>query len=313
MSTQERTIPDSVSMCNVSSTNACSFCNTEKSLRGPSKEGSKSRCCKLAPYRLESARDGKRKHPQLFVVVFDTEDKCFVSHPAEKIAAVTSVSKSGQNFNEGQNPDRSDQIEVERNTVPLEPISLAQIVRHETGAPNVGSMPGELYSNPFAQTRANSGFEDLSLTDLANLSSQAPSCLRHSNVKEKHATLSDLSSHYEIVSELPNLFHNVGVHVVATTCASVLSASSVSPDMSVFKSNVTVQFDPSVKGKSDVFALMLSHPAESSIPHSLDRLRQYVDKKLMKEYVCYFFKVFDFSSKSPDDIVQEKQHNVFQI
>ena len=315
------TIPESVSLCSLSATSARSSGLTEKPVQVSNKESSCSCSHNLAGFTLDSARDGseqgQKKQPDCQKSLLDliTEDESFVSHPVEKVSVVTSVTKCGQNTIKEQKPDMSDQIKVEPRAVPL---SLARIIQHELGASSVCNMPGEHF-NPFRQVQTSCSSKELSLSDLAILSSQAPSSLRHVHVEDKYnITLSDVTSHRKLVTSLPNLSHAVGIHVATFhSTTSIESAGSAPPAISAFKSDITFQFDHrcvglSVKGKSFFLALMLSHPTEESVPHSLSRLRQCIDEKLTKDYIHYFFKIFDFSSQSPDDIVQEKQRNVFQ-
>lgn len=322
---QKGTIPESVSLCSLfSATSACTCSSglTKKSIQGSNKDGSSSCSHNLARFRLDFARDGseqgQRKQPDSRKSLLDliTEDESFMSHPIEKNSPVTSLAKCGQSTIKEQKPDMSDQIKVEPRSVPL---SLAQIIQRETGASSVCNMPGELHFNPFRQAQTSCSSKELSLSDLAKLSSRAPSSLRTARVGEKYdITLSDVTSHYKIVSRLPNLSHAMGIHVATLhSTTSVESAGSAPPAVSAFKSDITFQFDHrcvglSIKGKSNFFALILSHPTEDSVPHSLSRLRQCIDEKLTKDYISYVFKIFDFSSQSPDDIVQEKQRNVFQ-
>ena len=323
MSLQEGTIPDSVSLCGLSDTSACSSGLTEKCMHCDvqgSKEGSCSCSHNLARFGLGSAGDGseqgqgKQLGSQKSLLDLIAEDECFVSHqPIEESARVTSFVKFDQKITKGQ---MSDLIKVEPKTVPLEPLSLAQVIQQKKGASNMCNMPGVLRFNPFrkAQTGSACSSKELSLSDLAKLSNQAPSSLRPANVEEKNTRLSDLSSHYKVVSRCPSLSHVMGIHGVDFhSTPSVGSASSAPPTITAFKPDITFHkyVGLSIKGKSNFFALMQSHTTEDSVPHFLSRLRRCIDGKLIKDYVNCFFKIFDFSSESPDDIIQEKQHNVF--
>lgn len=332
MSLQEGIIPDSVSLSSLSDASACSSGLTEKCMHYDVqrlKEGSCSCSQNLARFGLGSARgmseQGQRKQlrsPQKSLLELITEDECFMSHhPIEKSARVTSIAKYDQKVTKGLKPDTNDQhvIKVKPRNVPLKPLSLVQLTQQEKGTSNMCNMPGELHFNPFskAQTGSVCSSKELSLSDLAKLSNQAPSSLRPADVEEKNTILSDLSSHYmyKIASSRPNLSHVMEIHVVdfhSTT--SVGSASSAPPAISAFKPDIAFHryMGLSIKGKSNFFALVLSHPTEDSVPHSLSRLRQCIDGKLIKDYINSYFKVFDFCSQSPDDIVLEKQHSVFQ-
>lgn len=324
MSLQERTTSDFVSLYNPSNARGYDFSLTEKPLPGPKKEDSNSCLQKLAPFSLVSVRggseQGQRMPPdfQKSLVDLIAEDKSFVSYPVEKNAPVTTTKGSKI---EGRIQDVNNLIKFEPKAVPLEPLSLAQIIQHETGTSFAHTMPGELHFNPSVQAQRSCSSNELSLSDLAKLSSQAASSWRPVHVKtSSNRTLSGLGSHYEVVSRIPNLSHDMGIHVEALhstrhTCTSVEVTSSASPAVSAFKSDLTIIYEckgSSVKGESHVFALMVSHPIEDSILHSLSRFRQCVHKKLMQDYMRLNFKFFNFSTKSPDDIIQEKQHNVFQ-
>ncbi len=310
-----------MSLYSLSSTRAYSFSLTEKRLPGPKKEDSNRCLQKLASFMLESVRDvseqGQRQQPDSQKSLADliAEGKSFVSYPVEKDATVISTNESTI---EGRKRDMKDRIKLEPKAVPLEPLSLAQIIQHETGISYAHNIPGELQFNPSVQTQRSCSSNELSLSDLANLSSQASSSSRSAHVKENNTTLSGLSSHYEIESIIPNLSHDMGNHVIAlhlTKHTSVEGITSASPAVSAFKSDVTINRECkglSVKGKSYVFAVMVSHPIEDNVPHYLSRVRQCIHKKLTQDYVSHIFKIFNFSTKSPDDLIQEKQHNVFQ-
>jgi hypothetical protein len=315
---QERTASDSVSLYSPSNSSAYSYSLTGKPLPGPKKEDSNRCLHKLVSFRLESVRcgseQGQRQQPDsqksLVDLIADSEGKSFVSYPMEKNAPVTSTNESTI---EGQKRDRNNRIKA----VPLESLSLARIIQHETGISYAHNIPGELQFNPSVQAQRNCSSNELSLSDLANLSSQASSSSKPAHIKENNATLSGVSSHYEIESRIPNFSH-MGNHVIAlhlTRCTSVEGISSASPAVSALKSDVAINHECkglSVKGKSYVFALMVSHPIEDNVPHYLSRVRQCIHKKLTQYYMSRNFKTFNFSTTSPDDLIQEKQHNVFQ-
>ena len=275
-------------------------------------------CLDSATVRSEQAQVGPQKS-LLDLIAEDTSCESFLSHQIEKNAGPTSLAKIDQNVVKEQKP-----VEVKPKSVPLEPLSLAKIIQQEKGASNsqpatVSSacrMPGELHFNPLRKSQVESSPKQLSLSDLTKLSINPAFSLRVADVGERSATLSDLSSHYKTVSKHPNLSHVVGVHLLEShTTTSVEGSGSAPSAITAFKSGIAFQCGHrrvalSMKGKSNL-ALMLSHLTEDSVPHPLSRLRQRVDKKLMENYTKYFFKMFDFSSQSPDDIVQEKQRNVF--
>ena len=312
MSLQKGTIPDPVSMHTLSSTSSCIYGLAENSILGPGKDDNNNCSCKLGPFDNKGGPEqGQRKQPNSQMTLLDliTEDKSFLSHPIEKPAMVTSLAKSGRSFMKGQKAVMSDQIEVEPNAVPLESFTVAQSIQHEIGTSNV---PEGLHFSPFLQAQKSYRVKEILLSDLARLSCQAPSSLRSAHMKENNATLSDLHSKYKVVPRLSDLSYDMGIRVVSfhsTTFASIECDSS----KSTFKSSLTVQCDRKcvglpVKG----FALMMCRPTEDGVPLSLSRLRRYIDNKLTRDYMGSVFRTFDFSDKSPDDIIQEKQHNVFQ-
>ena len=321
---QERTTSDFVSLYNPSNIRGYDCSLTEKSLPGLKKEDSNSCLQKLAPFRLVSVRgsleQGQRMPPdfQKSLVHLVTDDKSSVSYPMEKNAPVTTTKESKIHV-EGQMQDMNNLIKFEPKAVSLEPLSLAQIIQHETGTSYAHSVPGEIHFNPSAQAQRSCSSNELSLSDLAKSSSQAASSWRPVHVKTSNdTTLSGLSSHYEIVSRIPNLTRDMGIHMVAlhsTRHTSVEVTSSASPAVFAFKSDLTINYEhkgSSIKGKSHVFALMVSHPIEDGVLHYLSRFRHCVHKKLMRDYMRLNFKFFNFSTESPDDIVREKQRDVFQ-
>ena len=276
-------------------------------------------------------------------------EESILSHQTEvmrKKDKATSLVELVQSADKQRKPPLSDLIKPQSSSVSLQPLNLAQIIQLEqetaqstssvSVSDHVSTAIKDVHlSNPMYDSEPvtisdtcdthnlSKGLQfsplgreskGLYLSDLTKLSSKTATSSRFTDTGQKNKTLSDLVQHQQTASKYPSLSQVMSVHAVISVEGS--PAASPTCTLDTFKSGITFQYGcgsvtRSMNRRSSFFAQMMSHTVENNLSHSLSKFRQHVHGKLTKYYTRKLFQKFDFSSQSPDDVVQEKQCNVF--
>lgn len=204
---------------------------------------------------------------------------------------------------------------VKPNPVSSQPLSLAQIIQQEVGVCDTSTTSSCTQSTSMHMSELGILESLLSISSQHSLSDDA-------KLSSKTATSSSFTSkgqHFHSPPREPSLsrgldHRKIDSHAIASMMElSSNFASSTTATLNNFKSAIAFQCstsDVAVLKKAN-FHLTSLVMTQSGVSLSQQRLRLCVHGKLKKSYSQKLFQNFDFSGRSPDDEVQEKQRDVF--
>ena len=159
----------------------------------------------------------------------------------------------------------------------------------------------------------------LSLSKLSKLSCRTPSSSRFSDKAERSkTTLGIFHQHNARTQSSPShgmSLLEVDSQTIAYVESPTFDSSATTPTLNTFISDIAFQHSSRgvavLKKQFHIKTLVMNQPIKSNLPGSLMKLAQHFDCMLAKAYSQRCYHNFDFSSQSPDDLVQEKQYIVF--